>query len=431
MKNRLKNEYLMTALALALVFLLTAPAQSASDRHRTKTPSLSNLEDSVSKLETDILHEQYNNEVIIFRILRLEKEVFGSIQLGSLEQRVDKLAEYDSEHAAKGAQPSGANETPSSETSSENGNVQSPRQQPKPRTLEQLSWDASAAIDAILTAEDNADSVSLNDAAARLYDMSTPDSAVDSDKVQSAASYHERGLTALNRGKFSEALSNLKQAQTLNPLEADILNDLVKALIKTNDLQTAIIYAPVAISVQPSSTNGWCNMAEIFARAKQYQRARNCVFIAYLISDDADKSLTSIQERLNNIDESEVKTPFKQALFMVQATLKDFNNSRSDSDQFSGPEADIGLYKANALVSLATPLQQIKPNSNIVLTVTISQNGNVLETELLRSSGDPNLDKKATKTVAEIKLPPLPKSYLAEKKQFIVPLNKIVLALAD
>jgi TonB family protein len=286
----------------------------------------------------------------------------------------------------------------------------------------------------LLKAEENADSTALDNAMSKLFDMKPPPSDTSPEMVRKAEVCHQRGMAAFNQKKYRDALASLKEAQSENVWDATILNDLIRVLIKTNDLDSAVLYAPVAILVAPASTTAWDNMAEVFARAKQYSRARGCVYLACLMSDDSSKTLPAIQSEIASIEESEVRAPFRQGLFIAQYTMKAYVDTKSGNigqDKEIGPEADAALYKANMLLSCADALQKIKPNSGIVIVVTISKTGQVLSSEVLRSSGDQDLDKMAVKALSEAKLLPLPKSIQSDSQQYIVLVDKVVQALAE
>lgn len=406
------NRKLVKALSVILILQLGTPAQSVSQpgRQKARIDQVTVMEQSLSKIEQSIFHKQYNQDIITDRVLRLEKRIFGRIQSGSLQHRIDELIVHESD------------------------NQQSIPLQINQQTIEQSSWDTSALIDQLLNAQETANSEELDKAMSQLNDMPHPDSDTSPEKLRTAAMYHQRGAKAFRERKFRDALINFKQAQILNPWDSTILNDLVRTEISTSDLQAAVLYGPIAIMIAPASTIAWCNMAEIFARAKQYSQARGCAYLACLMSDDPNKTLSIIQNTISSIDEPDIRNPFKQALLMARYTMKDYNDSQSgntEEDKAIGIEADAALYKANILLLFVIALQQIKHNSGIVLAVTISQSGQIVKNEILRSSGDSALDNTAIEAIADVKLPPLPKSITSDRRQFIVPVDKIVLALAD
>lgn len=441
---------------------LAAQAISQSRAQGTKMDQVAVFEQALSELEQTVFHQQYNKELITSRIARLEKKIFGGIQSGSFQHRIDALIVHESDNMPVSPESSApkqnteeAQPTASShlkKDSSIHNKQVAPRDTNKQvvinkqaaptemdkqaainkRAIEQVSWDASMIIDQLLKAQDSADSVALDEAVSKLDQISQVHSDPGAEQLRTAAMYRERGVAAYGQGKFVEAVSNFKQAQNLSQWDATILNDLVTSLIKTNDLKTAILYGPVAVSIVPSSTIAWCNMAQIFARAKQYSRARGCAYIACLMGDTADKTLSTMEEIVSDIDEPEVRAPFKESLFIAQYTLKDFNKSGDIGQaKYIGPDSDTALYKANMLLLFAPGFQQIKSNSGIVLVVTVSESGQVIKDEVLRSSGDTELDKTAMKAITDAKLLPLPKSSPSDRQQFIVPVDKVVLALAD
>jgi len=443
MRVRDKNLIKPLLLILILQLGLAAEAISQSGKQGTETDQVTVFERTLSELEQTIFHRQYNSELIPTRVVRLEKSIFGERKSGSLPHRIDALIIHESDHLPasdekpdssvyiKQSTPPVVNKhTPSNKQSTA---TEADKQMAlTKRAIEQISWETSSIIDQLLQGEESADSIALDEAMSKLDKMPPVNSNFSPEQIKTATMYRERGVAAYGQGKFVDAVSDFKQAQSLNPFDATILNDLVSSLIKINDLKTAVLYGPVAVSVMPSSTIAWCNMAEIFARAKQYSRAKGCVYLACLMSSNADQILSTIQEIISDIDQPEVRAPFRQGLFIAQYTLKDFDKTGDIGQaKYIGPDSDTALYKANMLLLFAAGLQPIKPKSGIVLVLTVSSSGQIIKTELLRPSGDPELDKSVMKAVADLKLPPLPKSGSGDKQQFIVPVDKVFLALAD
>jgi TonB family protein len=446
-------------LSVMLVLQLDMPAQAVNQARNQGSDEVTIMERTLSDIEQSVFHQQYSHDIITSRVERLEKKIFGTVHSGSLQHRIDEIIVHQSDR-----QPARTESTSLQKTRTKPGNVPEITTESKPDadkipppapprfkqaistdtqqpaqteatqpSVEQASWDVSAVIDQLLKAEENADSVALDKAMDQLSQMQHPQSDISPEKVRTAESYRQRGLTAFGQNKLREALTHFKEAQNINPWDSNILNDLVRMQIKTGDLQSAVLFGPVAVLVAPSSTTAWCNLAEVFARARQYSRARGCVYLACLMSDDSAATLSAIQGLINNTSEPDVKAPFKQGLFIAQCTMKSYNDNKSGNigqDKEIGPEADAALYKANMILACSDELRQIKPNSGIVLAVTIAQSGKVMSTEILRSSGDSQLDNTAAKAVANANLLPLPQS-VGAKQQYLILLDKVVQALSD
>jgi len=455
----LKTKNLLVTTSLVTMFQLNQVGAAVSQSGGQSSDQATVMERTLSDLEKTIFHQQYGREIIISRLERLEIKIFGRIQSGSLQHRIDEIIVHSADRTSVKPEsptitqdrdeipppaPSRVkNDTPADNLLTGSSRFKPAASPPDPppvspeadkKNIEQASWDVSAVIDELLKAEENADSIALDNAMSKLFDMKPPRSDTSPAMVSKAEVCHQRGMSAFNQKKYRDALASLKEAQSENPWDATILNDLIRVLIKTNDLDSAVLYGPVAILVAPASTIAWCDMAEVFARAKQYSRARGCVYLACLMSDDSSKTLPAIQSEIASIEEPEVRAPFKQGLFIAEYTMKayvDIKSGNIGQDKEIGPEADAALYKANMLLSFADGLQKIKPNSGIVIVVTVSKTGEVISSEVLRSSGDQDLDKMAVKALSEAKLLPLPKSIQSNSQQYIVLVDKVVQALAE
>lgn len=433
----MKNKNLVKTLLVIFVMQVAITAGAVSHSNKQGIDEVAVMEQTLSDLEQRVLNQQYNRDIITNRVWRLENKIFGRIQAGSLQHRINELIVHEADRAPALPQNSGPGKhnvkiTPTTPSTAKqnpaNVNKQSPPPQTSQEVIEQTSWDASALLDELLKAQENNDSVSLDQSMAKLCQMPIPDADKSPEKIRSAKASDERGLAAFRQGKIRDALTNFKDAQTLNPWAATILNDLVRAQIKTNDLKAAVLYGPLSILVAPSSPIAWCNMAEIFARVKQYSRAQGCVYLACLMTDDSKQALSAIQDLINNIDEPDVRVPFEQGLFIAKYTLKDYSNSPSSTvkdDRMLGAEADAALYKAHMLLTFASGLQQIKQKTGIISAVTVTDKGQIVKTDLLRSSGNARLDSAVMKALTDAKLPPLPKSIQSNQLQFIVPIDKI------
>ncbi len=441
----MKNKKLMIAFAAILILPgnMFARAVGESNKHGGGVDQATVLEKTLAELEQTVFHQQYNHDVIANRILRLEKSIFGRMQGGSIQHRIDELIVHESDRMPAGSENTtpaeNLDEMPKSAPQRSGADAADSDQEStsvavNQQTIEQCSWDTSALIDGMLNAEENADSAALDEAVSKLYQMPQAAAQADSEKLRTASIYHQRGFAALRQGKLKDALTNLQAAQKLNPWDATMLNDLVTAQIKTGDLKDAILYAPAAISVAPSSAIAWCNMAEVFGRAKQCARARGCTYFACLMSDDPNQTLSTIQEKISTIDEVGTCAAFREGLLIARYTLRGYNKGQSsDSDQGKaiGQEADTALYKANILAQVSSNLRQMANNSGIVLSITVSESGQIIKKEILHSSGSSTLDNVALNAIANVKLPPLPKSITDDKQQFLIPIDKIQLALSD
>jgi hypothetical protein len=103
--------------------------------------------------------------------------------------------------------------------------------------------------------------------------------------VGQSTSLNKLGLKALQAKNYIEAVSLFKAASTANPADARWQSNLGFAEMHAGDLQSAQAHLFNSIALDPARPVAWGDLAEVFARSGNKDKAVSCFVIGYKISN--------------------------------------------------------------------------------------------------------------------------------------------------
>ncbi|MFT5589918.1 MAG: protein O-GlcNAc transferase [Bradyrhizobium sp.] len=129
---------------------------------------------------------------------------------------------------------------------------------------------------------------------------------------------HLRGLIDFHNGDFSAAVTRIREAILLNPLESRYFYNLGTALLGINNQLDAIEQFRTVIKLDPANADAYGNLAAALHILGRYEEAKQCHLKVIEIKPDDPAVLTNYSSTLN------ANKQFKEAIpFLVKALASD------------------------------------------------------------------------------------------------------------
>lgn len=123
----------------------------------------------------------------------------------------------------------------------------------------------------------------------------------------------DNGAVAYEGGLLADAARYYADARKKDPSDVEIVANLGFTYIKLGDLKAAIEPLTAAVTLAPSRSARWTNLAEYYARNGQSREAAACYALAAHFSRNSTKTVEFIQERAQDPD-PKVRQAAQQAL---------------------------------------------------------------------------------------------------------------------
>lgn len=129
-----------------------------------------------------------------------------------------------------------------------------------------------------------------------------------------ARDLNAKGVVALNAGNYLDAVNLLKQAMQVDSADSEVVTNLGYALLKANKLDEAKDTLNRALTLQPGRSSPWVNLGEVLARQGKVSNATAAFNIAYLFSQNRDKTRAFFQKLIDENASPDLVTAAKSAL---------------------------------------------------------------------------------------------------------------------
>ncbi len=297
-----------------------------------------------------------------------------------------------------------------------------------PKRIDSVSWaarnliaEARVAIEQLIQAEKSGDGASMQFAESNLAAIRKQAPDPHAELIDQIDSYHKRGNRESKQGLLGDALADYRKAFSLNPWDPDETLDLVRLEIQNQDWSMAQQHCMAAIACKPTSTINWLDLGLILLHKRETEKAEACFSIA--ARQDAELACTFLRQATISTPEQEQKIALDKALARAQLSkrMNSIGMKRVADDNV--PDPLLAAYKSKMLLKLADAWDSDRTGTIVV--ATIDKAGKVVRVELLRSSGDADVDARAQAAIKTVQLDHLPAWYQAESHDFVVNFDKV------
>jgi tetratricopeptide (TPR) repeat protein len=115
-----------------------------------------------------------------------------------------------------------------------------------------------------------------------------------------ALAHHWFGEFLILRGRSDEGLTELKQAESLEPLSLPIKNDLARGLYRTRHYDEAIAKAQEVLDLDPNFSNAYATLAYAYEQKRDYPRAVKADLQVLRLAHRSEPEIAALQKTFSS-----------------------------------------------------------------------------------------------------------------------------------
>jgi tetratricopeptide (TPR) repeat protein len=129
-----------------------------------------------------------------------------------------------------------------------------------------------------------------------------------------ARGLNDRGLSEFKNKNFTAAVSLLKQANSADPADVEVLSNLGYVALQANRTEEAVTALSAALMLDPRRTSTWAPIAELYVIRGKNDHALRALLLGYEFSGNRDKTVTVYEERASSAEREAIKPIYVEAL---------------------------------------------------------------------------------------------------------------------